>query len=322
MSNFLPWQAAYSELVFLLLLLAGLHARTSCRCAPPICRPRKALRRRSGAGPGAGRSIVNAGGTARQMSNLQLRIISSVVLIVAVLAVTYVGGVAFRLLSAAIAGAMFYEWCAMSRTADQRTIPAGRCRAARRGASGARARIFGGRHPHSARPVRPCRFLDSRIGGQGSWVPAGLAYAGLSGVSLAFLRDGDQAGLIAILFLFAVVWATDIAAYFVGRSLGGPKLAPAISPGKTQSGAIGGTVGGVLAGIVFAGFAGLSNFPMLALVALLAFDRLAGRRPIRILGQTASRRKGFGHISFPAMAASWTGSTGLSRRPLPYTPSA
>ena len=76
-------------------------------------------------------------------------------------------------------------------------------------------------------------------------------------------------GLLAILFLFAVVWATDIFAYFVGRSLGGPKLAPAISPGKTQSGAIGGTVGGVLAGIALAAFAGLGNLPLLALVALL-----------------------------------------------------
>ena len=58
------------------------------------------------------------------------------------------------------------------------------------------------------------------------------------------LRGGDQAGLIAILFLFAVVWATDILAYFVGRALGGPKLAPSISPGKTWSGAVGGALGG------------------------------------------------------------------------------
>ena len=56
-------------------------------------------------------------GSARQMSNLQLRIISSVVLIAAVLAVTYLGGVAFRLLSALIAAFMFYEWCTMSRNA-------------------------------------------------------------------------------------------------------------------------------------------------------------------------------------------------------------
>ena len=112
-------------------------------------------------------------------------------------------------------------------------------------------------------------LLDCKIGGQGSWAPAGLAYAGLSGVSLAWLRDGDQAGLLAILFLFAVVWATDIAAYFVGRSLGGPKLAPSISPGKTQSGAIGGTIGGVAAGMALAASAGLGNLPLLAVVAFL-----------------------------------------------------
>ena len=51
--------------------------------------------------------------------------------------------------------------------------------------------------------------------GAGQWDAAGLAYAGLSGFALAFLRDSDQAGLAAVLFLFAVVWATDIFAYFV-----------------------------------------------------------------------------------------------------------
>ena len=43
-------------------------------------------------------------------------------------------------------------------------------------------------------------------------------------------------GFVAIIFLFAVVWATDIAAYFVGRAVGGPKLAPRFSPNKTWSG--------------------------------------------------------------------------------------
>jgi phosphatidate cytidylyltransferase len=88
-------------------------------------------------------------------------------------------------------------------------------------------------------------------------------------LSLAWLRDADHAGLVAILFLFAVVWATDIAAFFVGRSLGGPKLAPAISPGKTQSGALGGAAGGVLAGVALAAFADLDNLPLMALLAFL-----------------------------------------------------
>jgi phosphatidate cytidylyltransferase len=212
---------------------------------------------------------VNAGGPARQMSNLQLRVISSVVLIVAVLAVTYLGGVAFRLLAALIAGAIFYEWSAMSRGAASARY---QLVAAVLLAVVLLALLLG----YSALGVFvllglsvAASLLDSGIGGQGLWTPAGLAYAGLSGLSLALLRDGDQTGLTAILFLFAVVWATDIAAYFVGRSLGGPKLAPAISPGKTQSGAIGGAVGGVIAGIALAAFAGLGNLPLLALVAFL-----------------------------------------------------
>ena len=203
------------------------------------------------------------------MSNLQLRVISSVVLIAAVLAVTFLGGVAFRLLSALIAALMFYEWCAISRTA---TAPRHQLVAAALLGVVLIALVLG----YSAAGVLVllalsvlASFLDSRIAGQGSWAPVGLAYAGLSGLSLGWLRDGDQSGLIAILFLFAVVWATDIFAYFVGRSLGGPKLAPSISPGKTQSGAIGGTVGGVVAGIALAAYAGLGNLPLLALVALL-----------------------------------------------------
>ena len=183
----------------------------------------------------------------------------------------------------------------MSRTAASAPAPAGRRGAARR-RSGRRLSL-GYPAPASCScsrlSVLAC-LLDGRLGGQGLWAPAGLAYAGLSGLSLALLRDGDQAGLVAILFLFAVVWATDISAYFVGRALGGPKLAPSISPGKTQSGAIGGAVGGVRRRRrCWPPAAGVGNLPLLAVVALAAFGRLPGRRPLRILGQAASRRQGF-----------------------------
>jgi phosphatidate cytidylyltransferase len=212
---------------------------------------------------------VTDAGPARQMSNLQLRVISSVVLIVAVLAVTWFGGVAFRILAAAIAAAMFYEWSAMSRkpgSARYELVAAALL------AVVLVALVLG----YSAAGVLVllalsvlATLIDGRLGGQGFWVPAGLAYAGLSGVSLGYLRDADHAGLIAILFLFAVVWATDICAYFVGRSLGGPKLAPSISPGKTQSGALGGAVGGVVAGLLLAAAAGAGNLAVLGVVALV-----------------------------------------------------
>ena len=62
------------------------------------------------------------------------------------------------------------------------------------------------------------------------------------------LREIPEIGLVIILWTFAIVWFTDIAAYFTGRRLGGPKLMPRVSPKKTWSGAIGGLVAGTLGG--------------------------------------------------------------------------
>ncbi len=58
----------------------------------------------------------------------------------------------------------------------------------------------------------------------------------------ALLAAYDR-GVGYLLSMLAVVWVADIAAYFVGRAVGGPRLAPGISPGKTWSGAAGGVVG-------------------------------------------------------------------------------
>ena len=76
---------------------------------------------------------------------------------------------------------------------------------------------------------------------------AGVIYIGPAFLCLIALRDGP-AGLRNLLYLAVVVWAGDIGAYLVGRFVGGPRLAPRISPGKTWSGAVGGTLAAVLAG--------------------------------------------------------------------------
>jgi phosphatidate cytidylyltransferase len=101
----------------------------------------------------------------------------------------------------------------------------------------------------------------------GGWMVAGLLYAGALLLAPVVLRRDPALGFVAILFLFAVVWVTDIAAYFVGRALGGPKLWVAISPNKTWSGALGGTLGGAAAGLLVCRLAGLDLAPMLVLVA-------------------------------------------------------
>ena len=84
------------------------------------------------------------------------------------------------------------------------------------------------------------------------WAAAGVLYAGLPLVACVLLRRDQSYGFTAILFLFGVVWATDIVAYFVGRRIGGPKLWPAVSPNKTWSGAVGGALGAVAAGLAIA----------------------------------------------------------------------
>jgi phosphatidate cytidylyltransferase len=79
----------------------------------------------------------------------------------------------------------------------------------------------------------------------------GMLYILPSYVALILLR-GAESGRATVLFLMLVVWAGDIGAYLVGRLVGGPRLAPSISPGKTWSGAAGGTLCAVLAGLAVA----------------------------------------------------------------------
>jgi phosphatidate cytidylyltransferase len=100
------------------------------------------------------------------------------------------------------------------------------------------------------------------------WLAGGFAYAAVLLFAPLILRRDPTLGLIAVLFVFAIVWATDIAAYFTGRALGGPKLWPGVSPKKTWSGAVGGTLGGMAAGLLVAAFAGLVVAPMLVIVTL------------------------------------------------------
>lgn len=93
-------------------------------------------------------------------------------------------------------------------------------------------------------------LIQHRMSPRWGWI--GVAYVTATCLSFIVLRESSLGGSIPlIIYLLAVVWATDIGAYFAGRAVGGPKLAPLISPKKTWAGLFGGilsavTVGGIL----------------------------------------------------------------------------
>jgi phosphatidate cytidylyltransferase len=92
----------------------------------------------------------------------------------------------------------------------------------------------------------------------------GVAYVGLPAVALLWLRGDEPLGAAAVLFVLVIVWTSDTAAFAAGRSLGGPKLWPRVSPNKTWSGLAGALVGSALAGALFAGVSGLGTPACLA----------------------------------------------------------
>jgi phosphatidate cytidylyltransferase len=100
--------------------------------------------------------------------------------------------------------------------------------------------------------------------GRRGWTLAAIGSAGAVLAAPVMLRADAQWGFWAVILLFAVVWTTDVAAYFVGRRVGGPRLWPAVSPKKTWSGALAGMVAAVVAGLVVAKIAGLGELPLIA----------------------------------------------------------
>ena len=84
------------------------------------------------------------------------------------------------------------------------------------------------------------------------WLVAGYAYIALAVLAALWIRHDARVGLLTFLWLMAAVWATDIFAFFAGRTFGGRKLAPVLSPNKTWSGLAGGVAASALVSIAFA----------------------------------------------------------------------
>ncbi|MGO4740024.1 phosphatidate cytidylyltransferase [Bosea sp. 2KB_26] len=187
-----------------------------------------------------------SGSPAAGPSELKLRIASALVLAAGIVAATFIGGWPFRLIWALAAGLVAYEWLAI--VSRRNAVPAG--------IGVTIAGLALGLAPINPVALAGVSAFAAFFGAvltpvleRRGWLEAcGVAYALAFALITPALRALPEFGFAVIIWTFAVCWLTDIAAYFTGRALGGPKLMPAISPKKTWSGALGGTAAGTLGG--------------------------------------------------------------------------
>ncbi len=197
------------------------------------------------------------------------RVLSAAVLAPLALAAVWFGGLAFLALILLAAVLLAWEWNGMSGGGVWTLAVHGIAAVA------AVALIYWGLAGWSLLAVAGGAVAAGIVGlvtrSGPAWPSLGVVYLTLPCIALVWLRADPAIGRETILWLLAVVWATDIGAYFAGRGIGGPKLAPRFSPNKTWSGLLGGAMAAGLASAVVASVAGLGGVLALALVgAILA----------------------------------------------------
>jgi phosphatidate cytidylyltransferase len=186
------------------------------------------------------------------VSELGARVASGTILAIVTLLATYLGGWPFAVLWFLAGVIVLVEWLAITRAeprmALQVTLGGG---------------LFALTVLHwadaswaSGMAVLACAVAAASYLGEGArdrvWAVGGFAAAAVIVAVPPAVRDDPALGLVGVLWMFAVVWSTDVVAYFTGRRLGGPKLWARVSPGKTWSGAAGGLVAGTAAGVAVA----------------------------------------------------------------------
>ncbi len=224
----------------------------------------------------SGRGIAEAGAR-----NFIMRVVSAAVLAPIVLVIAYLGGWIFLILCGLAAAGIFWEWTRLAAGRAPLSVltpvfaallvvlvlvgvgyPALAALAVASGAVAAAAVMVAGASSQGITVL---------------WVAGGAIYAGVGFLGPALLRNNSHLGFQAFLFVALIVWLTDILAYFVGRTVGGPQLWPRVSPNKTWSGAVGGLIGGLAGGIAVAYASGLGRVASLGVIALaLSLSAQAG----------------------------------------------
>ena len=208
----------------------------------------------------------------RTPSNLRLRMIASVAMIAVASTAVLLGGIIFWLLAVVIALIMMSEWANLhGATAREKRI-AQMAMSVPLAIMAPPSLIIENRDFFAAGLLAGAAFFAVIVTNKRG-LGLGVIYCGLPVLALTVLRRQDD-GLLLALWALALVWATDIGAFFAGRTIGGPKLAPRISPAKTWAGLIGGML---LASALAVGLHGYGlPFALVIATPLLAILAQAG----------------------------------------------
>ena len=200
-------------------------------------------------------------------SDLGTRTISALILIPAVIACAWFGGIWFKGFVLLLAGLIAHEWVSIVHPKNVAQyglhMASALCGTLLPDMYGAEITFL------AISALALISGLMVRFGNAVSskWSYLGICYVGFPALAFSLLRNDPDLGFAAILWMFLIVWAADILAYFAGRIIGGPKLAPAISPKKTWAGLAGAVAGSTLVSTIFAYTFHLNGIFALAILA-------------------------------------------------------
>jgi len=196
--------------------------------------------------------------------DVRRRVLSALVMAPVALLAVYLGSPAFEISVAAVGVMMGLEWDRLCRTGGAGPIgapalllalvPATVCLAAGMARFDLAALVI------AAGAAAVWFAVGLGDGWRSAWRAAGAVYVGVPVLALLWLRGGAETGMEMVFWLLGTVWATDIAAFLVGRAVGGPRFAPRISPSKTWAGVAGGLAGALLCGAAASQFSGRGLF--------------------------------------------------------------